>query len=228
MDDVLNLIRELVERLEDPPEIPFEVVEREEELLSQQEQETSRSEMFDPPQEPHRTPTVNPPVPEMQLRQMKDLSTPDLSRNPVVPPVPPAAHMTQRQTFDVAPVETLRTAKGDPVEIYEPMRVAGAAATVSVREKFEAEPATPNTTNRVEHTQVTPDIRVSHFAPSDFPVDFTHALSLIDKEVSLPNMEIDTDPPVLPDYDPIERLQSSEQVTVDMSYADDSDERYVL
>lgn len=228
MDETLNIIRELTSQLEDPPEIPYEVIMRDSEMLSEQESERTVSEMFDPPTEPLTRRVENLRVPQMNLRVMQDIDAASVGQSQKSHEAGAEVNRNEPFGFPVAPVEVRRTQSGEDVQIYEPMRVASAAATANLRERIEEEPSPVNRRSVEDYQQVTPETRVSHFAPEGFPINLPDALSLVDQHINLPSREIDTDPPVLPDYPSIGALQSSEQITVDMSYAEDSDERYVL
>jgi hypothetical protein len=228
MDDVLNIIREVAEQLEDPPEIPPDAVIHDEEQINQSAQTPHQMEQFTAGASIHQSELnpVNPP--QWNFRQKQDLQLQDLAvREPSAgPPAEPV--LQQPVTFRVAPTTPREPSTSPNVEVYEPLRVAGAMATAQLPERFQSSPAEFGQTARIDHRAVTPEMRVSHMVPSDFPVDFQHALQTVDANISVPAMDFDTDPAVSPDYAPLEPLDSSEQVVVNASFEDDSGERNIL
>lgn len=228
MDDVLSIIREVAEQLEDPPEIPPDAMLRDEEMVDQTSQEPSRSEQFTEPAQPSARSPQEPYIPQWNLRQRQDLTTPELAARQPAAEGDVSPEVRRPQEVRVAQALTREPQQTPGVEVYEPLRVAGAMATAQLREQFQHSGAEFDRTSRVEFAQVTPEIRVSHMVPSDFPMDFQHALQMIDQNISLPNTEIDTNPPMLPEYAPLTPLDSSEQQVVDASYEDDSEERNIL
>lgn len=228
MDDVLNIIREVAEQLEDPPEIPPDAVIHDEEQINQSAQTPFRTEQFTAGASIHQSAPNPVTPPQWNFRERKDLQIQDLAIREPHAGVPAEPVTSRSVPFQVAPMTPREPSSSPNVEVYEPLRVAGAMATAQLSERFQSSPAEFGQTARIDHQAVTPEMRVSHMVPTDFPIDFQHALQLIDASVSVPAMDFDTDPVVSPDYAPLEPLTSSEQVVVDASFEDDSGERNIL
>ncbi len=306
MDDVLNIIREVAEQLEDPPEIPPDAVIHDEEQINQSAQTPHQMEQFTAGASIHQPEPSPVSPPQWNFRERQDLQVQDLAvrepraaapaepatnqsvpfqvatmtpREPSTSPnvevyepprlaggaavahlserfqAPPAEPLQQQPVvfraetvspsesqagrvaepvlqrpvpFQVAPMTPREPSSSPNVEVYEPLRVAGAMATAQLSERFQTSPAEFGQTARIDHQAVTPEMRVSHMVPTDFPVDFQHALQAVDANISVPAMDFDTDPAVSPDYAPLEPLDSSEQVVVNASFEDDSGERNIL
>lgn len=130
--------------------------------------------------------------------------------------------------FGVAPANTRQPEGRLDAQIYEPLRFAGAFATVTLREQQAADPAFVQSKQRVSEQQITPNIRVSHYTPPEFGADFEHALQIVDREVPVPMQDINPQHPMLKEYDPLEPLQSSEQQVVEASVGDDLETRDYL
>lgn len=167
-------------------------------------------------------------VPPMNVRQQAAVQNPDAVRNPVVPLSAVFPHVQQPVMLDVHPVSVREPRGATEAQILEPARVAAAAATAELRTRVNPQQAEVNPGVRVEHVAVSPNHRVTHMFPRDLQDVVLEGLSLVDRDIDLPPMQEDLDPPTLPEYPPVEPLQNSEQLVVDMAYQDDQSERSLL
>lgn len=130
-------------------------------------------------------------TPEAVFREVLPTPAPEPNLPQAIPPVLPDVIRGER--YDIAPAEITRPTPEAPqgLQIYEPIQVAAAMATAQL-----SSPEVPKQVEVVENTrmvsqQVTANTRVTHVIPDGFPVDVGHAFAAVDRDVTLPEVEVE-------------------------------------
>jgi hypothetical protein len=172
MDDVLSLIRSLLEDMDEPEEVVRpEAIQAEQEVVDRVVEEPPK----EVPPEVHVQEKV-----QSRFRNMVPVGTTPVSGEaPEIrteDPVDPA-HITPTPLQKVGEQYT---------EVLDPLRFAAAAVTAVERERKDTGEFSLQLNASVSSKQVTPNIRVETIIPNGFPVDAREIFSLIDREITLP------------------------------------------
>lgn len=160
MDELYGLIRSLAERIdEEPVELATATDYRDQEYREQVVQHGSPPSynavpLNDPTQRVMQSESPAEPIP--QIRFSGDPAQP-MGSNPIQIPV--------------APISSPQPDSGETAQVYDVLKVAGAAATVFQREGYTSAPAETQSRDRVSDHQITPDIHVRTTIPEDFLVE---------------------------------------------------------
>ena len=115
----------------------------------------------------------------------------------VVPRVPQPLQVTEADIGSVYHVKESvvqpRSPQAAPaVEYFDPPRVAAAQATAQFNEKRASMPAEVRTREVVDVVQVNANTRVHHMVPESFPVSPGQLWGIIDRDVDLPDLDLDS------------------------------------
>lgn len=179
MEDVLSLIRTLLEDMEDPEEIVRpEAVQAEQEVADRATAEPPR---YEPPVPDMRSAAVEKPAaadvaPAGRLEiKLPNWVFPDKSEAPSPSPV-------KTEALDVR-----------NTEIVDPLRFAAGVVTATERQQQYSGELDPRTNARVAVQTVNQSVRVETVIPDSFPLDAREIFSRVDQELHIP---------VLPGGDP--------------------------
>jgi hypothetical protein len=220
MEDVLSIVRQLVESLEDPPEIPTEVAIQDTQEIEQAANSPTQSQSYVEPASPLLP--MPSPAPQTEVKLPSPAPPPEPSPERTPPQPIKMVEEDRGQTYEVKPISGSMPTPERPkdVAVLDPQRVAAAAATAEVNRQFATKSPEIQTQETFDVRQVTPNTRVEHYIPEAFPIDAGHAFAVIDRDVQLP--ELFPDNPEFPELGPPVEVVSTEKMVADRYAANDS------
>ena len=179
MEELLSLIRSLAEQTTDEsPEI---------QTIGQYRDHQRIEQTLTSPKPPTASAvsSAEPEVPQRFTYHTAQPSTPINERGADAQPT-----AVERVGQIIAQVAERTPAFGPAAVVTQPMRLAGAGATVALQEAMSQSPASPADKIISHHHQASPEIAVRHYIPNNPDIDFMALFREVDSKVQIPDVQV--------------------------------------